>query len=177
MILLRHGQSEFNVVFNQTGRDPGIPDPRLTPHGRDQAASAARELAGRGFRRIIASPYTRALETAGIVAETLGLPVEVDPLVREHALYHCDIGSPRSRLTASWPALSFEHLDEKWWPDLDETDEQVRGRALKFHARASAWEDWRRVVVVSHWGFILRLAGRQLRNGETLAFDPTLRTP
>ena len=64
MILVRHGQSEFNVVFNRTGRDPGIPDPSLTAKGKEQAAIAAKALSGRGFRRIVASPYTRALETA-----------------------------------------------------------------------------------------------------------------
>ena len=121
----------------------------------------------------MASPYTRALETAGILAETLRLPVEVDPLVREHALYQCDIGSPRTRLMSRWQALSFDHLEEKWWPDLDETDEAVRARARAFHAQAGAWPDWRHVVVVSHWGFILRLTGQELRNGECLAFDPT----
>ena len=29
MILIRHGQSEFNVHFNRTGIDPGITDPHL----------------------------------------------------------------------------------------------------------------------------------------------------
>jgi len=41
MILLRHGQSEFNVVYNVTRVDPGIPDPRLTEEGRRQALVAA----------------------------------------------------------------------------------------------------------------------------------------
>ena len=173
MILVRHGQSEFNVVFNRTGRDPGIPDPSLTLKGKEQAAVAAKALSGRGFRRIVASPYTRTLETAGIIAEALRLPVEVDPLVREHALYQCDIGSPRTRLISRWRDLSFDHLEEKWWPDLDETDASVQARARTFQARAGAWPDWRHVVVVSHWGFILRLTGQELRNGECLAFDPT----
>jgi broad specificity phosphatase PhoE len=174
MILLRHGQSEFNVVFNRTRQDPGIPDPRLTDHGREQARLAAEALAERDLRRIVASPYTRALQTAEIIAKALDLTIEVDPLVREHALYHCDIGSPRTRLAETWPGLAFDHLDEKWWPDLDETDEQVKARARAFRSRAAGWDDWRHVAVVSHWGFILRLTGRELRNGEHIAFDPVL---
>ena len=96
MILLRHGQSEFNAAFNATRVDPGIPDPRLTEEGKRQARAAALALAAHPVERLIASPYTRALETAEIVAGELGLPIEVHLLVREHCLFHCDIGSPRS---------------------------------------------------------------------------------
>ena len=37
MILIRHGQSEFNVVYGKTRVDPGIRDPRLTALGERQA--------------------------------------------------------------------------------------------------------------------------------------------
>ena len=49
MILLRHGQSEFNVAFNATRVDPGIPDPRLTEEGRRQARAAAVALAAAAY--------------------------------------------------------------------------------------------------------------------------------
>src|SRR5215469_13326906 len=68
MILLRHGQSEFNVAYNATRVDPGIPDPCLTEEGRRQALAAGTVLARHRVERLIASPYTRALETAEIVA-------------------------------------------------------------------------------------------------------------
>ena len=68
MILLRHGQSEFNLHFSATRRDPGIIDPHLTELGRTQAQDAAQALMGQGIERIIVSPYTRALQTARPVA-------------------------------------------------------------------------------------------------------------
>ena len=71
MILLRHGQSEFNLHFTATRRDPGIRDPRLTPLGHQQAAAAAEALRGKGITRILASPYTRALQTAAPIARAL----------------------------------------------------------------------------------------------------------
>ncbi|WP_431268207.1 hypothetical protein [Dankookia sp. P2] len=37
VILLRHGQSAFNLHFGATGQDPGIPDAPLTPLGQAQA--------------------------------------------------------------------------------------------------------------------------------------------
>jgi broad specificity phosphatase PhoE len=48
MILLRHGQSEFNLHFTATKRDPGIVDAPLTDLGHAQAAAAAEELAASG---------------------------------------------------------------------------------------------------------------------------------
>ena len=82
MILVRHGQSHFNVHFSATRKDPGIVDPGLTEEGERQAQAAAEDLSERGIERIIASPYWRTLHTAEIIAERLGLPVSIDPQVR-----------------------------------------------------------------------------------------------
>jgi glucosyl-3-phosphoglycerate phosphatase len=61
MILIRLGQTEFNRVYSETRRDPGIRDPQLTIVGGSQAARVAQALRGMNPRRLIASPYTRAL--------------------------------------------------------------------------------------------------------------------
>lgn len=175
MILIRHGQSEFNVHYGRTGIDPGITDPHLTEAGRAQVRAAAEALqrAERPIARLLSSPYTRALQTAEIVAGILKVPVEIEPLVREYAKFQCDVGTCRSLLCENWPALNFDHLEETWWPALDETEADVLVRARSFRARAAAWDDWRHVAVVSHWGFLLRLTGRSLDNAEHVAFDPT----
>ncbi|HEY8016339.1 MAG TPA: histidine phosphatase family protein [Dongiaceae bacterium] len=172
MILLRHGQSEFNAAFNATRVDPGIPDPRLTEEGKRQARAAALALAAHPVERLIASPYTRALETAEIVAGELGLPIEVHLLVREHCLFHCDIGSPRSTLAARWPGLDFAHLEERWWPNLDETEEGLSARAQAFRRAMAGDPLWPRTAIVSHWGFIRALTGLRVPNGHLLRFDP-----
>ena len=83
MILLRHGQSEFNLHFTAMRRDPGIVDARLTELGHIQAAEAARQLAGERITRIITSPYTRALQTAAPLAKELRARVLINPIVRE----------------------------------------------------------------------------------------------
>ncbi|MGY8958404.1 MAG: histidine phosphatase family protein, partial [Alphaproteobacteria bacterium] len=69
---MRHGQSEFNVVYGETRRDPGIRDPKLTPLGLRQAHHTATALADAPVKRIICSPYWRALQTAEIVAAEFG---------------------------------------------------------------------------------------------------------
>ncbi len=177
MILLRHGQSEFNAAFTATRRDPGIRDPGLTALGRQQAERAAAALATENVAHIIASPYTRALQTAAPLARLLGLPVRINPVVRERFAFSCDIGSPRARLAAAWPELDFAGIDEVWWPSVEEPADAVIGRAALFRAEMAALPDWSRTVVVSHWGFILSLTGTSLQNGEYLRCDPTAAQP
>jgi len=173
MILLRHGQSEFNLRFTATRRDPGIEDARLTEYGHHQAETAARKLAKEPIARIIASPYTRALQTAEPLARQLGLKIEIFPIVRERFGLPCDIGTARSRLEAAWPAHDFSHIEEKWWPDEHEGPAAVAERAKTFRLRMRADLDWRETVVVSHWGFILCMTGQNVANGETIRCDPT----
>jgi broad specificity phosphatase PhoE len=178
MILIRHGQTEFNKVYGETRRDPGIEDPGLTPLGREQAIAAAETL-GQPWpdrpliRRLIASPYTRTLQTAAVIAERLGLPITVEPLVREHASFVCDVGTPRQRLAADWPHLAFDHIDECWWAPNGEDLPEVQARCAEFRAKAAGMPDWPEIAVITHWGVILALTGRQVRNGELVAFDPT----
>ena len=51
MILIRHGQSEFNVIYGKTRVDPGIRDPKLTELGRRQALAAAKRLEALAFTK------------------------------------------------------------------------------------------------------------------------------
>jgi glucosyl-3-phosphoglycerate phosphatase len=172
MILLRHGQSEFNLHFTATRRDPGIIDPKLTELGHAQAAEAARALADEGVERIITSPYTRALQTVAPLAQALRVPVLVNPIVRERYAFKCDIGSPRTELELAWPEHDFSGLDEVWWPPIEETADSVRDRAALFRAEIASLPGWDRTVVVSHWGFILCLTGQSVMNGTWMRCDP-----
>ncbi len=166
MILMRHGQSEFNLHFTATRRDPGIADPRLTPEGQAQATRAAAALAGQDIRRIVASPYTRALQTAAPIAAALGLKVQVSPTIRERYHFTCDIGSPRSTLAQAWPGHDFSAVDEVWWPSATEEEASVIKRAAAFRAHMAQVGDGAHTLVVSHWAFLLTLTGTSLENGE-----------
>jgi broad specificity phosphatase PhoE len=182
MILVRHGQTEFNRVYAATRQDPGIEDPALTRLGREQAEAAAEALAAPGpgrapVTRLLASPYTRTLETAAIIAERLALPVSVEPLVREHASFVCDVGTPRETLAAAWPGLAFSEMEECWWAPNGEDLAAVRQRCAAFCAKAAAMADWRSTAVVTHWGVILSLNGPRAVNGALIPFDPTRPLP
>ena len=172
MILVRHGQSHFNVVYGATRQDPGIVDPGLTEEGIRQAEAAAEALAGHDLRRVLVSPYTRTLHTAEIIAAALGLPVTVEPIVRERCYFVCDIGSPRSELTERWGHFDFGTLPERWWPEPDETEEELFTRCHSFRAAMAGTEDWPHVLVVTHWGFIRGLTGQTVGNGTIVRFEP-----
>ena len=172
MMLVRHGQSHFNVHFGATREDPGIVDPGLTDEGVRQAKLAGESLLSHDIRRIVASPYSRTLETAEIIAEQLGLPVIVESLVRERAYFTCDIGSPRSQLSARWPHFDFGELVEYWWPDK-ETETELLQRCQSFRSASSALEDWRHLLIVTHWGFIRGLTGQEVGNADVVPYDPT----
>jgi broad specificity phosphatase PhoE len=187
MILLRHGQSEFNLHFSATKQDPGITDARLTPLGHAQAQAAAEQFAGArtggarigGARigRIIVSPYTRALQTAAPVAAALRVPVVINPIVRERCAFACDIGTPRTALAEAWPRHDFSAIEEIWWPAMPEPAAAVVDRAALFRAEMAALPDWQDTLVVTHWGFIMALTGLSIQNGEHLRFDPTAPPP
>jgi broad specificity phosphatase PhoE len=172
MILLRHGQTVFNAVFTETRVDPGVPDPPLTDLGRDQACEAAERLRGENVRRLVASPYLRALETAEIIAAELDIPVTVEALVRERMAFSCDVGSPRTALAERWPGWRFEHVDEIWWHTEEEPVESLFDRCRAFCAEMASAPDWRDVGVVTHWGVIRALTGQRVLNGEIIRVDP-----
>jgi len=112
-LFLRHGQSTANrdrVIAGST-------DAELTGLGEAQAREAAVALAGSGIRRIVASPQRRALRTAEIVAEALGLPVATDPGLVERRW-----GAWEGRLVADRP-------DYFMVPEGGESWETFRDRA------------------------------------------------
>ena len=79
ILVARHGQTEWNAQNKVCGRT----DLPLNQEGLRQAEILARAAVGKGIQRIIASPMLRARQTAGAVAEKLGLPVETDPRLME----------------------------------------------------------------------------------------------
>lgn len=172
MILTRHAQSVWNLHFGRDRIDPGIPDAPLTDAGLAQARALVEPFRRQGIRRLVASPYRRALQTAAVVAEALALPVAVEPLVRERNAFSCDEGSPAEELARLWPNLDFAHLTPGWWGAPVETKEALLERCARFTTLARSWPDRDHVAVVSHWGFIRGLTGLETANAAPFRFDP-----
>lgn len=84
LILVRHGES----VGNAAGVLQGRLDFGLSERGLVQARLTAERLGPDGADRVISSPLKRAAQTAGFIAEALGLELQPDPDLAEY-----DIGA------------------------------------------------------------------------------------
>jgi probable phosphoglycerate mutase len=126
--LVRHGQSEWNVLRLTQGQTTS---PRLTALGRDQAAAAAetvaRDLGPELPGRLITSDLVRAVETARIIGDRLGVDPEPDPRLREQHL-----GDLEGRSYED----SWQHAEQHDWSDPElpvaggESVAQVRRRMV-----------------------------------------------
>ncbi|MEZ4769156.1 MAG: MSMEG_4193 family putative phosphomutase [Caldilineales bacterium] len=79
LLLIRHAVNDW-VGDRLAGWTPGV---HLNDKGREQAAALARRLSDWPIAAIYSSPLERAQETAQAVAETHGLPVQIEEGVGE----------------------------------------------------------------------------------------------
>ncbi len=76
LVLVRHGQTDFNVQHRLPGQLPGVP---LNETGRHEAQAASDALRALPLTAIIASPLERTLETASYVNGSRGLTIRQEP--------------------------------------------------------------------------------------------------
>ena len=99
LVVWRHGRTEWNAA----GRFQGQLDPPLDDEGRAQAARTAPHLAALLRAEdtvLVSSDLQRAVDTAGALAPLLGVPLQVDPRLREHGL-------------GSWEGLTRDEVAEQ----------------------------------------------------------------
>jgi broad specificity phosphatase PhoE len=165
LVMLRHGQTEYNA----SSRMQGQLDTDLSDLGRDQAGAAAEVLAKRQPLLIVSSDLRRALDTAVVLGERAGLPVQVDTRLRETHLgdwqgmthLEVDASAPGARL--AW------RNDARWAPHGGESRVDVAARSLPLMAELVAGQaEWgleepeRPVVLVAHGGLIAALTAALL---------------
>jgi broad specificity phosphatase PhoE len=133
LLFIRHGQTTWNVEHILPGQLPGI---ALNDTGRAQAARLADALALIPISAMISSPLERASETAEIIVQGRGIPLQLEP-----DLMDTNVGR--------WAGQKFDELaknDPDWKayvkdptvaPEGIETFPQVQQRAL------AAVERWR----------------------------------
>lgn len=142
LYLVRHGETDWN----RQHRIQGLTDIPLNATGRKQARAAGKLLSRRPWDHIYASPLSRALETASIIAGEVGLgePSAVDALVE--------------RNYGEAEGLNFVEIDRKY-PNRSEVPGQESRTAviervvpaLETLATAHPGES---LIVVSHGGAI-----------------------
>jgi probable phosphoglycerate mutase len=152
LFVVRHGETPLTEGRRFSGR--GGLDPGLTEGGRAQAAHAAAvleaRLAGAPLATVLVSPLLRTRETAAVIAQRLGVPVEVEDGFAEMAF-------------GEWDGLSFAEarsrdpeyfdrwlIDPQLSPPGGESLASLRERVRTAQERAVARFPGERVLVVAH---------------------------
>ena len=144
LLVLRHGQSEWNAV----GRWQGQADPPLSEEGRLQAAGAALQLGT--FDAIWASDLQRASFTAAIIAEIIGIgPVLLDQRLRETHVGPWE-GLTHDEVATGWPGFLDTHRRPEGFEPYDDAAERMIAAFVDIAAASPGGE----VLVISHGGVI-----------------------
>lgn len=181
ILLIRHGESTFNAAYAGDGVDPMLFDAPLTARGREQVEAARLALRERPVDIVLASPLTRAVQTAlGIFGEHPSKPaIVIDHAHRERLESSCDRGRSPHELKADFPHMSFDHLPETWWHDDGVRDERgivvepldVMLARLQDFVLALRDRRERAIAVVGHGTFFHHLTGRWMSNCEIVEWD------
>ena len=147
LYLVRHGETEWNRARRIQGRT----DIPLNDTGRDQARASGRLLARRQWDAVLASPLSRAFETASIIATELGLP-EPEPLP---AVVERNYGEAEG--------LDWQQLELRFPASADvpgrESREDVAARVVPALIELAERQADQRLVIVSHGGAIRAVLG------------------
>ena len=157
LVLLRHGQTEYNAA----NRMQGQLDTDLSELGRAQAVAAAEVLAKRQPLLIVSSDLRRAFDTAVALGERTGVPVDVDSRLREthlgdwQGLTHLEVDAAAPGARLAW------RDDARWAPHGGESRVDVAERSVPLVAElVESQAEWgieeadRPVVLVAHGGLI-----------------------
>ncbi|UVI32409.1 histidine phosphatase family protein [Paenibacillus spongiae] len=147
--LIRHGKTDWNAL----GKIQGQTNIPLNQEGIRQAKALAERLVQepRQWNAVISSDLMRAAETARILADRLGIPqLPSDERLRERYFGEVEGTTEEERL-ARWG---------KDWRSLDcgqETDEEVRKRALGFIDDIARRMPDKNILVVTHGSLLAQL--------------------
>jgi broad specificity phosphatase PhoE len=160
LILIRHGQTDWNAE----SRWQGQADVPLNSHGLEQARRLGAELAGAGIQAVYVSDMQRALQTVEPLARLTGLPVRIDPRLREihvgdwQGLLVSDIVARYGELFRRRQADPSEFA-----PPGGETLQQVQQRAYMVLDEILQQHPHETVAIVGH-GFVIALLRLRLEN-------------
>ncbi len=165
--LLRHGDPDYGPIRARNWPGAVSDLAPLSRLGTREALNAAQQLRSAGATAIVSSPMTRALQTASLVACSLGLYLDVDFDLREWL--PDETFSWRSRQDVDVAADDFERCGGEW-PDGErrtwEPLSAVRERAMAALLRQLTQNSCGALIAVCHAGVIRALTGeRHVQSG------------
>jgi len=155
LLLVRHGQSEAYVDGQIFPLVDGHGDPPLSARGQVQATLVGARLAAEGVDAIYVTTLRRTAETAAPLAERCGLPVRVEPSLREVFLGEWEGGLYRKMVADGHPLALRVFAEERW--DVipgGESPESITARVRSGIAKIVAAHPGERVAIFTHGGVI-----------------------
>lgn len=154
IIIVRHGETDWNKENKLQGRT----DIFLNKNGIKQVKKTATKLKKLNERpeQIISSSLARAIQSAVIISNILGIPIRINDNLAER-----DFGSLEGKTWKEIIAIcgpDFKEIDRKqqydYRPYGGESAEQVGKRILDFIDYASKEYDDKTIIVVTHGGIL-----------------------
>jgi broad specificity phosphatase PhoE len=146
-VLLRHGDTDLSPEHRFSGRS----DIPLSTSGTRQAkAAACRLAAGTPIDAVVSSPLQRAVATAAIVTDELGLAAVTDDDLRETDFGDWD-GFTLAEIEERWPkAIAAWRRDPEQAPPGGESFAETADRVNRACDRLLSDHSGQHVLVVSH---------------------------
>jgi probable phosphoglycerate mutase len=141
LLLVRHGQSEWNAAGLTQGQTPHV---ALTSVGHAQAEAAAAELAALRPEALLSSDLVRAMQTAEHCARATGLPIIPTPALREQGYGELE-GRPSREL---WDLVDW--TDPHWSAPGGESLAELHGRVEAFLENLAAEPPADVIALVTH---------------------------
>jgi broad specificity phosphatase PhoE len=141
LLLVRHGQSEWNAAGLLQGQTPDVP---LTELGHAQAAAAARDVAPLRPGALISSDLLRAVQSAEYCARATGLPIRTTPALREQGYGRLE-GRPSREL---WDVVDW--TDPHWAAEGGESLAELHGRVAAYLDALCAEPPAEVIALVTH---------------------------
>lgn len=112
--IFRHGETDLNKAGRRQGQKI---DAELNATGVAQAENLAKKLENSGIEKIYSSPLKRALKTASIVSDKLGVEIEFAEGLKEgcfgvfEGLYKHEVDEKYAEASRLWDSLDEKHFD------------------------------------------------------------------
>ena len=156
------------LIVQHAEKAPEPGDPGLSERGWEQATAAAARLAGIDVSAIYASPLRRARETAGAIAERLGVPVIVDDRLVERMNWDGDRQS-RQAFLDEWQTAT---EDRSFQPSSGQSSRAAGERLAEALCSLAAQHSGQTVVVIGHGGVTIDLARNLIGDDEVRQMAP-----
>lgn len=159
VVMIRHGKTDYSYVEQRGFPGIGVNFAPLSELGVKQAEAVATDSALDGCQLIIASPFTRAMQTAAIISRVTGLEIRVevdlhewspDSAHEETMLEH--IADERYREYAELRGIHPSDRDVRW--------ESAADVIARVQGVLDRYREYDKVAVVCHGVVIERVIGQ-----------------